>query len=408
MSKSISIIGCGIAGPVLAMLLKHKGFLPTIYERQPGVQQAGISLGLSPQTFKVLHILGLADACISLGSPLEEIVSYSQVRQEVIGKLDAPGRLREWLGWPLLMISRSAYSQFLYTTARERGIEVHFRKRLVDVLQEEEGVRAVFDDGTEAVSDLLVGCDGLHSTVRSVLFGAEEPAYLGLVQIGGFSPIPDIFRDWKGGKTYQVFGDGAHFLCTRVTDTQLAWATTVPEAEEAKEDWRRVSMTDPSGQALVQGLACADWENGPREVVASATFVTKYGLYDRPVGDTWHKGRVVLLGDAAHPTSPHMGQGANQAMEDIYHLVRLLVLAQPLTSASLSAAFTSYESLRAPIVARSVAQAKKEGQNRVLVGREQCEKRDENMMLRGKGQDPETVRLRMELFQGPFMGESEV
>jgi len=237
-----------------------------------------------------------------------------------------------------------------------------------------------------------------------VLFGKEEPTYMGLIQIGGFAPIPEIFRGWKT-TTYQAFGDGAHFLCTPVNSSQLAWATTLPQPTEAREDWRRLGSDET--REIVNGLACASWDGGPSEVVKSATFVTRYGLYDRPIRDVWHQGRVVLVGDAAHPTSPHLGQGANQAMEDCYHLVRLLCKATPLTDASVEAAFTEYETLRIPIVTRSVAQAKKEGQSRVLAGREACLKRDE-IMKSGKGQDPESIKLRMELFQGPFTGESEV
>jgi len=386
------------------MLLKHKGFEPIIYERQPEVQQAGISLGVSPQTFKVLNILGLAEPLIPLGSVLDEIVTYSQISEEILGKNDGPSRVRAWLGWPALMISRARYCKFLYDSAVERGIKIHFDKKCVNVKQEGQRVKAVFEDGTEAEGDLLVGCDGLHSAVRNVLFGQEQAKYMGLIQIGGFAPVPDYFQSWKP-TFYQAFGDGAHFLCAPVNSTQMAWATTLPQPTEAREDWHRVR--GDSVKETVKGLAVASWDHGPKDVVAGATFVTKYGLYSRPILDVWHKGRVVLVGDAAHPTSPHLGQGANQAMEDCYHLVRLLCKAEPFTDATLDVAFVEYERIRVPIVTKAVNQAKKEGDHRVLVGKEACKKRDE-MMKGGGGQNPESTKLRMELVQGPFTGESEI
>ncbi|EJU02892.1 FAD/NADP-binding domain-containing protein [Dacryopinax primogenitus] len=404
MSQSVIIIACGIAGSVLAMLLKHKGFSPIIYERHAEIQQAGISLGLSPQTFKVLNILGLAEKLITLGVPLDEFVTWSELRGEIIGRKDAPANALKWLGWPQITISRSTYARFLYDSAVERSVEMHFSKKLVDVKQDGDKVHAVFEDGTEAQGDLLVGCDGLHSAVRNVLFGKEEVKYSGLIQVGGFAPIPDAFKSAKS-IFYQVFGEGAHFLASRVSDTQVAWATTIPQPTETQEDWRRMSLAET--KEMVKHLQVSTWNHGPSELVNSATFVTRYGLYERPILPVWHKGRVVLVGDAAHPTGPHMGQGSNQAMEDCYHIVRLLCKAESWTNTTLEAAFTEYERIRIPIVTKSVGQAKIQGAHRVLIGRDACEKSDE-MLKQGGGYDPESMKVQLELVQGPFTGESEI
>ncbi|KZO93969.1 FAD/NAD(P)-binding domain-containing protein [Calocera viscosa TUFC12733] len=404
MSKRVIIIGCGIAGPVLAMLLKHKGFDVVIYERQPEIQPSGLALGVSPQTFKVLNILGLAEPLIPLGQPLEEMTTYSQLRGELLGKTDGAAKIRAWLGWPLILVSRARYCQYLFDSAKDRGVEIHFNKRFVDVREEGEKVTAVFEDGTEAVGDLLVGCDGLHSGVRNSLFGKDEATYMGLVQIGGFAPQPEYFSSTKPG-IMQVFGDGAHFICGQVNSTAMMWATTLPQPTEAFEDWRRLGNDET--KEMLKGLQVAGWENGPKELVAATTFVTKYGLYERPILPVWHKGRVVLVGDAAHPTSPHLGQGANQAMEDCYHLVRLLCKAEPFTDSSLQTAFEEYERIRIPIVTQAVEGAKAEGARRVLVGKEACEARDE-LIASGGGNNPERQKLQMQLIQGPFMGESEI
>ncbi|KZT54776.1 FAD/NAD(P)-binding domain-containing protein [Calocera cornea HHB12733] len=420
MSKSVIIIGCGIAGPVLAMLLKHSGFDPVIYERRGETEQAGLALGVSPQTllynsrasrFKVLNILGLAEQLLSLGQPIDEMVTHSQLRAgAVLGRMDLAARLRATLGWPSIMVSRARYCQFLADAARERGIPLHLGKRLIGLRDEGERVTALFEDGSEAEGDILVGCDGLHSAVRNTLFGKEEAHYMGLVQIGGFSPTPlSLLSRTEPSKStaHQYFGNGAHFIGAPVSQAQMVWVATLPQPEEAREDWRRLTLSDPGATELLAGLEVATWDGGPKELVRGATFVTKYGLYDRPISERWHLGRVVLVGDAAHPTSPHLGQGANQAMEDCYHLVRLLCKAEPWTSSTISTAFQAYEALRSPIVALSVAGAKREGEKRVLSGVEACQRRDA-MIESGGGVDPERMRLQGELMKGPFQGRSEI
>ncbi|EJU02894.1 FAD/NADP-binding domain-containing protein [Dacryopinax primogenitus] len=404
MSKSVIIIGCGIAGPVLAMLLKHKGFEPHIFERLPEIQVAGISLGVSPQTLKVLNILGLAEKLIALGESLDHFRTYSQLRGEQLGTSDIPARVRDWLGWPMLMIARVRYCQFLYDSAKERGISITFSRNLVGVKQEGERVRAIFEDGSEAEGDLLVGCDGLHSAVRNALFGKDEIKYSRLAQIGGISITPEILKS-PVHMAHQYLGDGVHFVATPIGHEQMAWVATFPEPNEAREDWKRISIEN--AKELLDGLPVANWDNGPKDVLAHATFVTKYGLYERPICPSWHKGRIVLLGDAAHPTSPFLGQGGNQAMEDCYHFVRLLCKAAPFTDESLESAFKEYENIRIPIVTKSVARAKVEGQKRVLSGKEACLQRDE-IMLKGNGMDPQRVQWQNDLIQGPFMGESEI
>ncbi|KZT54768.1 FAD/NAD(P)-binding domain-containing protein [Calocera cornea HHB12733] len=369
MSKSVIIIGCGIAGPVLAMLLKHTGIEPVIYECKTETEQAGLALGVTPQTFKVLNILGLAEKVVALGQSVEHFISYSELLGGTVLVERDTGSLFRRLGWPMVMLSRARDSHFLCDSAKGRGIPVHFNKTLIAVRQAGDRVTTVFEDGTTSEADLLVGCDGLHSAVRDfVLPGTDAAQYMGLVQIGGFTPTPDIFKASKPGTSRQIFGDGAHFMGMPINDSQMLWVTTFAEPDEARENWRRLSINDSSSKEMLSGLRAAGWGNGAKELIQGSTFITKYGLYERTMRDVWHKGRVVLVGDAAHPTSPHLGQGANQAMEDCYHLVRLLCKAEPLEDESLEAAFTEYEHIRVPIVSLAVAGAKKEGENRVMSG----------------------------------------
>ncbi|KAJ3847596.1 hypothetical protein EV368DRAFT_50891 [Lentinula lateritia] len=161
----------------------------------------------------------------------------------------------------VLVVKRTHYCRYLYDSAVGRGIPVYFGKKLVDVNQNGDRVSAVFEDGMITEGDLVVGCDGLHSAVRNTLFGKEDPQYMGLVQIGGFSPIPDSLRNEKPTE-YQIYGDRAHFISMPINDKEMVWATTMPESQEAREDWRRQSPEET--REMISQLPASSWENGPK------------------------------------------------------------------------------------------------------------------------------------------------
>jgi len=192
-----------------------------------------------------------------------------------------------------------------------------------------------------------------------------------------------------------------------ISATTTSWAVTQQE-DEAKETWRAM---DQQKQVEIKNSPLANWGFEGEGVVKSAPKLIKYGLYDRPELKSWYKGRVVLLGDAAHPTSPHLGQGANQAFEDTYHLVRLLVKYNPEASQPptelLSTIFSEYEGIRIPRTAELVRGARKQGEVRTVVGVEACLARNE--MVRKMWQDVEKRWDAADyLLSGPFKGKSEI
>jgi len=177
---------------------------------------------------------------------------------------------------------------------------------------------------------------------------------------------------------------------------------------EAKETWRAMDLQN---QEEIKNGPLANWGFEGEGLVKGAEKLVKYGLYDRPELKSWHKDRVVLLGDAAHPTSPHLGQGANQAFEDTYHLVRLLVKhnpgASPPSTELLYTIFSEYEGIRIPRTAELVKGARKQGEVRVVDGVEACLARNET--VRKFWEDEDKVLDATEyLLSGPFKGKSEI
>jgi len=134
-------------------------------------------------------------------------------------------------------------------------------------------------------------------------------------------------------------------------------------------------------------------------------------LYDRPELSTWHKGRVVLVGDAAHPTSPHLGQGANQAFEDIYHLVRLLVQHNPSagvpSTSLLSKIFTEFENLRIQRTSELVKKARAQGESRVVDGVDACKERNDRLRAAWQDQSGYLAGVQ-DMYNRPFSEKSEI
>ncbi|KAI0688032.1 hypothetical protein BC835DRAFT_1408199 [Cytidiella melzeri] len=384
----VIIVGAGIAGPVLATLLKIKRYAPVVYERTSGVGDRGIGHGVSSNGLAVLaKVPGLLDTLES--AEIEKMMTYSTVEGDEGLMLSTPvsppppGRHRS------VGVRRSALHHAIINMAQKHGVEIKWDHKLVGLQQHEDFVTVKFDNGSEDTASFVVGSDGLHSNTRSCLFGEQKADYTGLSQTGGITLIPESL---KGPHSLiNVFGDGAHVIALPVSSTHMGWAMTQREPESMKETWNTVNniLADE-----IRNSPVAAWDYGISELIKSTERITKYGLYDRPELKAWHKGRVILIGDAAHPTSPHLGQGANQALEDVDMLADLLEKhnpsSAPPSTETLETVFTEMEAERIPRSSALVKGARRQGEARVVSGVDACLKR--NQQFREIWKDEESVR----------------
>ncbi|KAH9832255.1 uncharacterized protein C8Q71DRAFT_778149 [Rhodofomes roseus] len=402
----VIIAGAGIAGPVLAILLKSKGYDPIVYERVDALTDVGLSLCMQPNGLRVLGLIpGFMEKLV--GQPLERFKHCSVLGDEaaVLVDVDYPSRLPEATGYSMMGVRRPLFNRTIVEVAESHGIKIIFGHQLVSLKQENDSVEVTFANGVVDNASFVVGCDGLHSNTRTCLFGRESVDYTGLTQTGGTSPTPESHKAHR--TMLNVYSDGAHLIAFPINDNQTSWAISRREAE-ARESWRSV---DEEQQKQFKEGPWSQWPFGAGELVRTADRIVKYGLYDRPELQSWHKGRVVLLGDAAHPTSPHLGQGANQAFEDIYHLVRLLgkhnPSAAPPSPELLNAVFSEYEQLRFARTSELVKGARKQGDLRVLQGEEACRARNES--LKAMWADENFTQNWLQFFEHPFVtGKSEI
>ncbi|KZT52078.1 FAD/NAD(P)-binding domain-containing protein [Calocera cornea HHB12733] len=380
----VLVIGAGIAGPILAMLLKHKGFAPEVFEKHSHPTEGGLTIMVSPQSLKVLDLVGLAHKVIALGRPLQRLLSRSETSGQVFIDSDLPSTFVDKTGWPMVIVNRTVYHKFLVESCEAQGVPVRWHKKLDDVKLAGEKVTALFADGSEAVGDLLVGCDGLHSNTRDALFGKSPASFTGVVSVSGFTPFSKSLSP-PYTTMLQIFGDGAYFLTFPTAQEKNMWAVNISANEGEVEDWGPVKESER--QAIVDSLPPHTWKGEPGLFLKNAEEMVRFGLFLRPIPDVWHKGRVVLCGDAAHPITPFLGQGANQASEDIYHLVRVLVQHAPLTDASLEAAFKEYTEIRKPKDEAALQAVEEE---------------------HAKGLESDTWKIILEMVHGPFEGPSEI
>ncbi|PIL33910.1 hypothetical protein GSI_03616 [Ganoderma sinense ZZ0214-1] len=405
----VILAGGGVAGPVLGMLLKLKGYDPIIYERLDAPSDMGLSLALQANGLKVLNLIpGLVDKIPM--HELAELVQYSALPDDEreLARMRPPQK--EVAGYSMNGVRRPVMLRVLIEEAEARGVPVVFGHQLVGFEQHAESVTARFANGATDTGSFLVGCDGLHSDTRKTLFGEEAVSFTGLTQTGGISPYPETFRaKGEAPPGFNIYGDGMHMVGYPVNDNEISWAITRREGE-AKETWR--AMDEERQKEFREGpYSRLPFWGG--ELVRTAARIIKYGLYDRPELPTWHKGRVVLIGDAAHPTSPHLGQGANQAMEDCYHLTRLLLAHNPSgappSTALLETIFTEFEGPRIARTSELVKGARQQGELRVVDGAEACKKRNEVIAEMYSGSDGGLVAQFVHLVENPFKaGESEI
>jgi salicylate hydroxylase len=225
---------------------------------------------------------------------------------------------------------------------------IHLGHRLVALVDRGAGVELRFADQPPARVDLLVGADGIHSTVRADLFGVEHPRFAGCVAYRGLVPVSRLGRMAPEVTSQIWLGPGGHFVHYYVRNRQLVNFVAVVEQDE----WGRESWSQ-RGETADLLAAFAGWHPQIPAIIGAADETHVWALFDRPPLPRWSLGRATLLGDACHPMLPFMAQGAAQAIEDGAALAACLAEAGPRTGgADVSAALRRYQDLRRPRTSR--------------------------------------------------------
>ena len=345
-TRTALIIGGGIAGPATAMALQKAGIDAVIYEAHPGhAEGIGAFLTLASNGADALHVIGADTAALAAGFPTPAIVLRSGTGKYLgSGPTGLPG------GMASKTLQRADLYQALHEEAASRGVRIEYGKRLVDTQDTGDAVRAVFADGSQATGDLLIGCDGVHSTLRRIIDpAAPGPAYSGLINTGGYAP--GVPMDTAPGSFEMIFGKRAFFGYAVAPDREVWWFANIPRRDEpargeltaiASGEWRRRLLqlyADDAGPAVAL-------------IEATPALMAVSPIHTMPHLPTWHTGRMIVIVDAAHAPSPTSGQGASLSIEDA------AVLAQCLRDLpDHQQAFARFQTLRRPRVEQIIKAA---------------------------------------------------
>jgi len=339
---SVAVIGGGIGGLAAALSLLRAGVDVHVYERARTLSEVGAGVQISPNASRILHGLGLADALAGLGvKPL----AWHQRRWDdgrTLLRTPLAGAVEAEFGFPHYQMHRA---DVLDALVRALPVErLHVGHRLTALVDHDDHVDATFEKGTRISVDALVGADGIHSTVRHVLFGPEKPRFTGCVAYRGLVPA-DRLSHFDLEVTSQIWmGPGKHFVHYYVQNRRLVNFVAVIE----QDTWTRESWTDPGDVA--HALAAHEgWHPQVRGILGTVDETFTWALFDRKPMAHWSVGRVTLLGDACHAMLPFMAQGAAQAIEDGATLAACL---SEIGAQNAPEALRRYETLRLPRTSR--------------------------------------------------------
>jgi 2-polyprenyl-6-methoxyphenol hydroxylase-like FAD-dependent oxidoreductase len=352
--RTAIIIGGGIAGPATAMALAKAGLEVTVYEARPGgADGGGVMLTLAVNGIDALRAID-ADAAVAAGFPTPQITLRTHTGKR-LGVTSTGGALGD--GTVAHTIRRADLYQALHSQAVASGITVLHGKQLVGAQEHPGGVRARFADGTEAEADILVGCDGVHSTVRRLIDpAAPAPSYAGLLNTGGYAS--GVTAPAAPGGYEMIFGKKAFFGYATAPGGQVWWFANLPKRREP-ERGEAEAISDAQWRQQFAEIYAEDAGPALELIAATPRFAPMTPIHTIPHLRRWHTSQMIAVGDAAHAPSPTSGQGASLSIEDAVLLATALRDIHPA-----SAAFAHFETVRRPRVEKIIKAAARINNNK--------------------------------------------
>lgn len=344
---NVVIVGGGIGGLFAANALIAHGVRVSVFEQAPALGEVGAGVFLTPNSVRQLERVGLGPAVAKWGARVGTGSRY--FRHD--GTLIAPVQVTDSSGWNATFGMHRADLIAILADALPAEV-VHTGHRCTAFEQDGDAARVSFSNGRIAAADVVIAADGIHSELRPYVFPPSRPAFSGSVAYRGVL-AHECIPNWPTDAWLMWLGKAKHFLTFPVRARKLInYVGFVPADEQMKESW------SAPGDPEVLRREFVGWDPRIEQLLRHVQMTFRWALYDREPLPGWTKGRLTLLGDAAHPMLPHLGQGANQSIEDGMALATILERADRTTA---SAALLVYERLRRERVASVQRGARENG-----------------------------------------------
>lgn len=317
-SQKIIIVGAGVAGLTAALCLRQTGLDIIVLEQAPALQDIGAGIQLSPNSLHVLNAIGVCDRLESKADiPTEvSIRDFKSGTPLLTQKMGAAFTRRYGAGY--WHCHRADLIEALFNAAQEAGIQILFNEKITTYEEMSETVFVKTQSGKNISADLLIGADGISSTIRSTLHPNSLANFTGQIAWRGLVPTERLKTQPPEGVSVWV-GPGKHFVAYRLRQASLMNFIAVEErAAWTEENWML------EGDINTLRTAFSAWDSPVQDILEACTETYLWGLFDRPAPKTWHSCRTVIIGDACHPILPFMAQGAAMAIEDAYVLASSL------------------------------------------------------------------------------------
>jgi salicylate hydroxylase len=313
----IAIIGGGLAGLATAAALSRFGLGAEVFEQSPQLCEIGAGINVSPQAIKALRAVGLGGRLAAVANIAPGVITRdmnSGARLDYRDQTAAAARF----GAGIHSFHRADLLQALASGVDPKG--VHLDHKLIGIMERPAGVELRFANGATRGADLVIGADGIHSLVRRALYGHDNPTYTGQMVWRALLSGRDVPAEvLEPSGHVQWLGLGRHFFAYYLRGRDVVNIVT----QEDTDAWVEEGWSIPGDPDAMR----ASFPN-PEPLLATllsrVTECSKWGLFTRALTDNWGRGRIALIGDAAHAMLPNAGQGASQSFEDAYVIARWL------------------------------------------------------------------------------------
>jgi salicylate hydroxylase len=350
-SLRIAIVGGGIGGLTAALALRARGLNVSVFEQAEILREIGAGVSIHPNAARLLKRIGLDDQLRKIGSPISGIALRSS-QGEAITTPEGPATPAfSPDGGVGYNVHRADFLNLLFA-ALPKGT-VHLGHRCIRLKEDGDRVQLSFANGVSAEADVVIGADGIRSVVQREIGLESRPTSEGIMAYRGLIPAERLA--WANELKNPVLwlGSGRSFLLYPVAGGRLInMVAFVPTDTDSEESW------SAPGDLKALAAEFAGWDKSVADTIGSLEETFRWGIYDRAPLPYWSTGRVTLMGDAAHPMVPHVGQGAGQSIEDA---ITLAVLLEGCIATDIADRLKLYEALRLARTSRVQALARAAG-----------------------------------------------